>query len=159
LRENDFLKYFENIEIDLTALNEKYGIIYPNVQPVKYTIKNLFAMLSNVDFSDLERYFDDYIIIDNERPDQLAYKLYEDINLWWVNLVINKISIYDFPLNDDSLYEMVEYLYVIEYKFSREKYTELLTELNENKRNIKVVKPEQINIVLTNLFGKTYTGR
>jgi len=152
----DFYKYFENVNIDVSKLNKKYGIIYPNYQPTNFNLKNLFSQISMDDISSFERYYDDYIITDNERPDQIAFKLYEDVNLWWLNLVINKISYFDFPINDEKLYDMSKYLYQTEYKYSLDKYISILKEFNENKRKIKVVKSSQVNIILSNIFNKFY---
>lgn len=150
----DLYKYFNNVEIDVSLINEKYGIVYSNIQPKKFLLKNLFALINLDDFSDYDRYFDDYIIGDNERPDQIAYKLYEDINLWWLNLTINKISYFDFPISDENIYTLAGILYNTEYKYTLDKYISILKEYNDERRFIKVVKPEYINIILTNIFDK-----
>lgn len=152
----DFYKYFDNVNVDVTELNKKYGIVYPNSQPTNFDLKNLFFQISLPEFTEIERYFEDYIITENERPDQIAYKLYEDVNLWWINLVINKISYFDFPINDDQLYTLAGYLYENEYKFTLEKYIDILKNINESKRNIKVIKPEHINIFLSNIFNNYF---
>lgn len=151
----DFYKYFDTVQVDLRDIVKKYNLIYPNEQDTVYNIRNLFNLMNlnrNI-ISNIEQYFDNYIIVNDERPDIIAYKLYEDVNLWWLNLYINNISYFDFPLSDKSLYQLANELYYNEYKYSLEKYVEILTQQNEKKRNIKVVKPNQINLVLTTLFN------
>jgi hypothetical protein len=150
----DFYNYLSNSEIDLTELNLKYDIVYPNIQQSKLNIKNLFSLISISDLSLLDRFLDDYIISADERADQIAYKLYNDINLWWIVLLVNKISSFNLPVSDDTLFYMANAIYENEYKFSLDKYLELLKEENDRKRNIKVIKKEQLTVAMNYIFSK-----
>ena len=55
-------------------------------------VKNLFVRPVIVsDSYDQITIFDKYIIEGDDRPDTVAYKLYEDSNLDWIILVVNNI--------------------------------------------------------------------
>lgn len=65
--------------------------------------------------------FDKYVISENERPDQIAEKLYGDPQLDWVVLTVANIINYqnDYPLTSQQLFE-----YVIE-KYGEENVSEI----------------------------------
>lgn len=98
----------------------------------KTQVKNLFrrAKLRDDIFENLS-YFDRYIIIGDERPDQVAFKLYDDPNLDWIILVTNNIlnlqSEWPLPqriFNDYLLekYGSYEEIYATHHFESREVY-------------------------------------
>lgn len=56
------------------------------------TVKNLFKRASlRIDIVENLTYFDKYTIIGDERPDNVAYKIYGDANLDWLILLSNNI--------------------------------------------------------------------
>jgi len=59
------------------------------------------------------QYYDYYDIIDDERIEVIAEKLYGDPNLHWVLMLINERFDYinDFPVSDDRLNEIIEEKY------------------------------------------------
>ena len=57
--------------------------------------------------------FDKYLIEGDERPDQVAYKFYNDVNLDWIVLTINKITNVknQWPLSNDQFNNYVQQKY------------------------------------------------
>lgn len=72
--------------------NFKYTNLVEDGVDNKTQVKNLFrrAKLRDDLYENLN-YFDKYIIIGDERPDQVANKIYGDPNLDWVILVANNV--------------------------------------------------------------------
>jgi len=69
--------------------------------------KNLFRRVKiRDDISDVILGFEKYTIQNNERPDQVAEKVYKNVNYDWVILLVNNIiNIYDdWPMTEQELY-------------------------------------------------------
>ena len=70
-------------------------------------VKNLFkrTKINDTIFGDLTN-FTKYKIIGNERPDQVAFKIYGDSNLDWLVMLTNNIVNYqnEWPLQEDAFY-------------------------------------------------------
>ena len=166
-------------------------------------VKNLFkrGKLKNDIFNDLT-YFTKYQIVGDDRPDNVAFKVYDDETLDWVVLLSNNITNIqtEWPLNHQSFYNFlidkygseeeihgvhhyetqevrntdeaiivpkglkVPQNYSIEfYDTDLESYTtasNITTEITnytyenkieENKRNIYVLKAEYINVILNDM--------
>ena len=166
-------------------------------------VKNLFkrGKLKNDIFNDLT-YFTKYQIVGDDRPDNVAFKVYDDETLDWVVLLSNNITNIqtEWPLNHQSFYNFlidkygseeeihgihhyetqevrntdeaiivpkglkVPQNYSIEfYDTDLESYTtasNITTEITnytyenkieENKRNIYVLKSEYINVILNDM--------
>jgi hypothetical protein len=165
-------------------------------------VKNLFkrAFLREDIFQDLN-FFTKYQIRGNDRPDNVAFDVYEDSNLDWVVLLSNNViniqdewpmSQYDFDaylinkygtyekLNDVHHYETTEYKnadgvtlvpaglrvesdYTFEYfdfdsgRYVTEKPVKTVTNyqyeeaLNNDKRNIFLLKPQYLAVVIDDL--------
>ena len=58
--------------------------------------------------------FDKYLIEGDERPDQVAYKFYNDVNLDWIVLTVNKITNVknQWPLSNDQFNHYVQEKYL-----------------------------------------------
>ena len=73
-------------------------------------VKNLFkrTKISQTVFDDLT-YFTKYQIIADERPDNVAYKVYGDSNLDWMVMLANNISNLqnEWPLEEQSFYRFL----------------------------------------------------
>ena len=73
-------------------------------------VKNLFkrGKLKNDIFNDLT-YFTKYQIVGNDRPDNVAFNVYEDETLDWVILLSNNITNIqtEWPLNHQSFYNFL----------------------------------------------------
>mgnify|MGYP001484668017 FL=1 len=73
-------------------------------------VKNLFkrTKISQTIFDDLT-YFTKYQIIGDERPDNIAYKIYGDSNLDWMVMLANNITNLqnEWPLEEQSFYRFL----------------------------------------------------
>jgi len=73
-------------------------------------VKNLFkrTKISQTVFDDLT-YFTKYQIIADERPDNIAYKIYGDSNLDWMVMIANNITNLqnEWPLEEQSFYRFL----------------------------------------------------
>ena len=82
-------------------------------------VKNLFkrTKVNDTIFGDLTN-FTKYKIIGNERPDQVAYKIYGDSNLDWLVMLTNNILTYqdEWPLQDNAFYNYLLAKYGTEEK-------------------------------------------
>ncbi len=79
--------------------------------------KNLFRRVKIRDnIEDFALGFEQYTIGTNERPDQVAYKFYDDEQLDWVVLLTNNmLNIYeDWPMEEQELYRYTESTYAAE---------------------------------------------
>jgi hypothetical protein len=85
-----------------SVFNERTGID-------EYTlVKNIFKRPKiREDFKNIITAFTYYQIKDNERPDQIAEKYYNNSQLDWIILLTNNITNYNdqWPLDNDSLYK------------------------------------------------------
>jgi hypothetical protein len=89
-------------------------------------VKNLFkrTKVNETIFGDLTN-FTKYKIIGNERPDQVAFKIYGDSNLDWLVMLTNNILNYqnEWPLQNDAFYDYLLSKYGTEEKmFSAHHY-------------------------------------
>ena len=89
-------------------------------------VKNLFkrTKVNDTIFGDLTN-FTKYKIIGNERPDQVAFKIYGDSNLDWLVMLTNNIVNYqnEWPLPNDAFYDYLLVKYGTEEKmFSAHHY-------------------------------------
>ena len=82
-------------------------------------VKNLFkrTKVNDTIFGDLTN-FTKYKIIGNERPDQVAFKIYGDSNLDWLVMLTNNILTYqdEWPLQDNAFYNYLLAKYGTEEK-------------------------------------------
>ena len=85
------------------------------------TVKNLFkrARIRDDIFNDL-MYFTKYKIVGDDRPDQVAYKLYGDSRYDWVVLLSNNVMnvASEWPMNQVSFYNYMIRKYGDESKFN-----------------------------------------
>jgi len=158
----EFSDYFNRVNI---SIDEMIKNDYPdefiqlsNNQPISdFSMVNFFSLINNYNsISDLDsKYFENYIISNGERPDIIADEIYDNISLWWLILLLNDITYFDFPIyEDETINELRDEIYNSEYLFSEEFYLEyILKNINNSiKRNIKVVKKQYLNDVLSKLF-------
>lgn len=125
--------------------------------------------------------YQNYIIRDGERPEDIAYKFYDDAKLFWIILLSNDIDdpYHGWPLTASALMEYIENLYGINNIYSVKHY--ITTEnsdlgagiivnfgtpfstpvtnydyeytLNEEKRKIKILKVGYLNQLLSEFAG------
>ena len=90
----------------------QYVNVLPNSDSARtyINVKNLFkrGKIRDEIFKNLN-YFTKYVIIGDERPDNIAYKIYDDPTLDWVILLSNNIinSQSEWPLPQDSIDEIL----------------------------------------------------
>jgi len=154
----NFFDYLKTVEIDLNEFNNDEDIVYTNIQPIQVELQSLYAFMEFKDLTNMFELCDDYNVGDNDRVDQISQKLYGTFDFWWVNLLVNNISVFDLPLNEDALNEFADYLYQNEYKYNRSTYFKLLQEQNDKRRKIKVVKEEYLYVFLRELYSYVTEG-
>jgi hypothetical protein len=165
------------------------------------TVKNLFKRAKlRTDIINIITAFQYYQIKDNERPDVVASKLYDDSELDWVILITNNITNIreEWPLSNQNLYyymidkygsdENISGIHHYETTEVKDEYNRLVvpsglqvdsnysityskldnalvtispvksvtnyeyeTNLNEKKRQIRILKPEYLSVVITDL--------
>ena len=107
-------------------------------------VKNLFrrAKLRD-DMINVATAFQYYQIEDNERPDQIAKKAYDDANLDWVVLITNNITNINeqWPLDNESFYKYLLDKYGSDEEIQAVHHTETLKVIDEYDR---LVVPEKI---------------
>ena len=107
-------------------------------------VKNLFrrAKLRD-DMINAATAFQYYQIKDNERPDQIAKKAYDDSNLDWVVLITNNITNINeqWPLDNESFYKYLLDKYGSDEEIQAVHHTETLKVTDEYDR---LVVPEKI---------------
>jgi hypothetical protein len=88
--------------------------LFDNITYENLEIKNIFQQIE-IDVDYLERNFliDYYKIKDGERPDDIAYKFYNDRGLYWIPLKVNNMRdyFYDWPLSDSELKNFMDVYY------------------------------------------------
>jgi hypothetical protein len=172
-----------------------------NTNETYITVKNLFKRAKlRTDIINIITAFKYYQIKDNERPDVVASKLYEDSELDWVILITNNIINVreQWPLSNQDLYynkidkygsdENIANIHHHETTEVKDEYNRLVvpsglqvdsnysityskldnalvtvspvksvsnyeyeTDLNEKKRKIRVLKPQYLSVVITDM--------
>jgi len=156
------MKYFENIP----------NVVYkPDDTEDSAILKNLFfKYVMNIDGINL---FQKYIITEVKRLDQISYELYGTTEHWWIIALMNDIQdiIFDLPISTEILHLIAkDYIVDLEATETTEGENYYLDEdgsiseigmpyfiteferievLNEEKRVITVVRPNEIYKVLT----------
>ena len=165
------------------------------------TVKNLFKRAKlRTDIINIITAFQYYQIKDNERPDVVASKLYDDSELDWVILITNNITNIreEWPLSNQNLYyymidkygsdENISGIHHYETTEVKDEYNRLVvpsglqvdsnysitysklnnalvtvspvksvtnyeyeTDMNEKKRLIRILKPEYLSVVITDM--------
>ena len=102
-------KYFQNFsDVEYALRGNKAG------QGNYFKIKDYFQLLRvRDDIYKEDTLYDDYLISDGERPDQISYNLYGDEQWYWVILQINDIVDYynQWPLSNYELETFVRKKY------------------------------------------------
>lgn len=107
-------------------------------------IKNLWRRAKvREDIASIASAFDYYQIQDNERPDQIAEKFYEDPELDWVILITNNITNIntDWPLDNNSLYNYLIDKYGSEEVLQQTHHVETLEQRDNFDR---IIIPEKL---------------
>lgn len=129
------------------------NVIYDNGN---YKFKNLFFKYSLQNDIE-EKYLQVYRLSDGETLENVSYELYGDTSYFWTIMIINEFNdpIFDIAISEDAIQEMARDLSYIDGSIDVATYFatyEELTEQNDNKREIKVIKTEYLNKFLTQLI-------
>jgi hypothetical protein len=123
-----------------------------------YTLaKNIFRRARlREDVANAVTAFQYYQIKDNERPDQIAERIYGDSELDWVVLITNNITNYPskWTLSNDSLYEYLIDKYGSEQAFDDVKYLQTVEVRDEYDR---LVVPAKLKVD-PDIYQKFNTG-
>lgn len=172
-----------------------------NTNETYITVKNLFKRAKlRTDIVNIITAFQYYQIKDNERPDVVASKIYDDSELDWVILITNNITNIreQWPLSNQDLYyymidkygsdENISGIHHYETTEVKDEYNRLVvpsglqvdanfsvtysklsnaivtvspvksvsnyeyeTDMNEKKRQIRILKPEYLSVIITDL--------
>ena len=134
-----YFSYFPNIEYVSRTTDRSSAEEY-------ITVKNIFrrAKIRN-DFYNVATAFEDYMIIANERPDQVAEAVYGDPRYDWVILTANNITNMreQWPLNAQDFQN-----YILEKYKTESAFTEIhhyITEISIDSRK-RIVVPEGLRV-------------
>lgn len=125
----------------------------------QYSIKNLFWKYYFPDDID-PIYLTTYRISEGQCLESISYELYEDSSLWWLLAILNDIRdvIFDMPLDEEALQDMAKDLSTVDDVLDLSLYStnyDTLTDENDDKRVIRVIKPEFIQKILTEIVRQT----
>lgn len=147
------MQHFENLPtIDFTPLD----LSLPTAK-----LKNLFYTL-NIIIQD-QNYIELYVISGTKRLDNISYELYDTTDHWWILAKINNITdiIYDLPVDEEVLQRIA-----LDRTLAQDEYTtiedigamayyltqfEALVEENDSKRQINIIKPSYMGLVITEI--------
>lgn len=101
-------------------------------------------------------YLSTYRMSDGENLESVSADLYTDSSLWWLLAMLNDITdiIFDIPLDEDALQAIARDLATTGSVLDETEYLvqyDLLMDDNDEKRVIRIVKPEFIQKILTEI--------
>jgi hypothetical protein len=123
-----------------------------NIQAVTPKLKNIFDKIELVSsFENDILNFTFYDITEGERPENVAYNIYGDVEKFWLVLIFNRITnvFKQWPMTQTQLYDVANRLYTTEAKYTLNTYYQLLFEKNEQLRRLRLIKPTFVGQVIT----------
>ncbi len=93
-----------------------------------------------------EQHTETYLVQDNDTLEDISYKLYDEVQYWWVVALLAKIKdpIFDLPLSNDALKRYFSFLVANgELADTQENWNALKVD-NNSKRTIIVLKNEYL---------------
>jgi len=122
---------------------------------IDYNGTNVVNIFKNVDFDILKNddFLDDYVIKDGDTPIRIALNLYGNADLFWIIMIINKMYnlFYDFPITTRVANKIKKDMLQMGYTVGE---IDDFEEQNDQKRVIKVLKPEFVQSFLFQLKDK-----
>lgn len=146
--------------------NFEYVNRLPDAKISDYSlVKNLFkrGKIRN-DILDNVSFFDKYKIIGNERPDNIAYKLYGDSNLDWIILLSNNITNIqtEWPLSQENFDSFLKQKYGVGLSSEEEIYYNIYSGVHhyetieiKNSQGITII-PAGLEVPFNYALGSTY---
>lgn len=103
------------------------------------------------------QYFNEYYIKEKETPELVSYRFYNTTDYWWIILSFNNIydPFYDWPLSEEELELWIKKLYP-DWENDIPSYLQSLEEKrieNSNKKQIKILKSEYIDLLIKQIKG------
>ena len=123
----------------------------------KYKMNNIFFKY-NLNTVIEERYLMVYQIQDGQMLENISYEIYGDTEYFWILMIINNLNdpIFDIALPDDAIQRTaIERSRNNDGSINHALYStnyDQLSQENDAKRNIKVIKPEYLNEFLTKII-------
>lgn len=135
--------------------------LIPNVEYSnnQYKFKNIFHKFNlRTDIED--KFLQIYNISDGESLEDISFVMYDDPIYYWIIIIINNINdpIYDLPLPEDTIQEIARNNSIVDGEVDIALYStnyDDLTEENDSKRNIKVLKREYLSKFLTEMIRQS----
>ena len=123
--------------------------MYPVVNYDYDYARDLYKFFDIEDLSELE-IVEKYVIKEHDTLQSISNNLYDTPDYWWVNAIINGIKdmFSDFPKSKQSILNDV---IKINGSFDNELYEQLM-EINDNKREIYVIKRDYLEQFVTSLL-------
>jgi hypothetical protein len=135
--------------------------LIPNVEygSGQYTFKNIFYKY-NLNTPIDEKYLKVYSMADGETLEGISYALYDDTIYFWTIMIVNGIfdPIFDLPLPEEAIQQIAREKSTINGILNISLYStnyDILTDENDVKRNIKVIKPGYLGQFLTEIIRQS----
>lgn len=131
-------------------------VTYDNGQ---YKFKNIFYKYNLATDID-EQYLQVYKISDGETLEDISNELYNDPVYFWTIIIVNNFQdpIFDLPLPEEAIQEIGQDMSTTNGVLDPAEYAtnyDTLTEENDAKRDIKVIKPDYLSAFLTEMVRQS----
>lgn len=135
------------------------------IEKIEYAGQNIIDLFNRYiflqKFEDDVRYYKTYMVIDGESPEVISNKLYGDPKWWWVILLFNRIEdpFFDWIMTTNEVEDYARKIIINTYGTTVGYEAELLdkineiSENNENRREIKILKQEYLGTLVKQLRG------
>lgn len=153
----NFLDQFKDITVDLSSFFSDYDITFSNEQGNTVTLKNIFEVTKfDPDLIKDNKNFYRYRVENNDPPDVVAKKVYGNRDFWWVVYISNNIKnpFTEWLLSDDQIYEISKFMSDNEDKFSFDGYYNILDMINEERREIFLLRKENLTKLIKIIKNK-----
>ena len=125
----------------------------------QYKFKNLFYKYHLATAIE-EKYLQVYKITDGETLEDISNELYGDPEHFWTIIIVNDMldPIFDLPLPEESIQEIARDMSEVDGVVDDTLYAtnyDTLTEENDQKRNIKVIRPAFLSSFLTEMIRQS----
>jgi hypothetical protein len=122
----------------------------------EFDIRNLFYKFDFIQTIP-SKYLYSYRIADGENLETIAFEIYNDPVLWWLLAIINNITdvVFELPLSSEILQKIARDQSTIDDVLDMELFStnyDILEIENDQKRLIKVLKPQYLKEVIVNLI-------
>jgi len=86
------------------AFFSDFGVRTVKIAGKNYDIEDITKRVSNFpnEWYNLT-FVEDYYIQPGTRPDQLAHQMYGNVNLWWTYYILNGITHFEWPIDEDTI--------------------------------------------------------